>query len=85
MNGKKFLKKPYSIMLTKDHDYDGDGEDSDDDIVAGGQKGGGGDEALYKMLKDLVVKEAKRAKLPALRNFSGNITGRDVYQLPYYD
>lgn len=62
--GKKFLKKPYSIMLTKDHDYDGDGEDSDDDIVAGGQKGGGGDEALYKMLKDLVVKEAKRAKLP---------------------
>ena len=62
--GKKFLKKPYSIMLTKDHDYDGDGDDSDDDIVAGGQKGGGGDEALYKMLKDLVVKEAKRAKLP---------------------
>lgn len=62
--GKKFLKKPYSIMLTKDHDYDGDGEDSDDDIVAGGQKGGGGDEALYKMLKDLVLKEAKRAKLP---------------------
>ncbi len=62
--GKKFLKKPYSIMLTKDHDYDGDGEDSDDDIVAGGQKGGGGDETLYKMLKDLVLKEAKRAKLP---------------------
>ncbi|MCG3166503.1 MAG: ATP-dependent DNA helicase RecQ [Bacteroidia bacterium] len=62
--GKKFLKKPYSIMLTKDHDYDGDGEDSDDDIVAGAQKGGGGDEALYKMLKDLVVKEAKKAKLP---------------------
>lgn len=62
--GKKFLKKPYSIMLTKDHDYDGDGEDSDDDIVAGAQKGGGGDEALYKMLKDLVAKEAKKAKLP---------------------
>ncbi len=62
--GKKFLKNPKSIMLTKDHDYDGDGEDSDDDIVAGGQKGGGGDEALYKMLKDLVLKEAKRAKLP---------------------
>lgn len=62
--GKKFLKKPYPIMLTKDHDYDGDGDDSDDDIVAGGQKGGGGDEALYKMLKDLVVKEAKKAKLP---------------------
>lgn len=62
--GKKFLKDPRSIMLTKDHDYDGDGEDSDDDIVAGGQKGGGGDEALYKMLKDLVLKEAKRAKLP---------------------
>lgn len=63
--GKKFLKNPESIMLTKDHNYDGDGDGDDEEIVVAGRKGGGGgDEALYAMLKDLVLKVAKREKLP---------------------
>ncbi len=62
--GKEFLEKPYSIMLTRDHDYSGVTKDDDDLIVAA--KGGSGavDETLFSMLKDLVKQTAKAKKLP---------------------
>lgn len=62
--GKEYLEKPYSMMLTKDVDYDAISED--DDIVAGG--GGGktaaADETLFAMLKDLRKKIAKQKNVP---------------------
>lgn len=58
--GKEFLKNPYSIMLTKDHNYDQDGSD---DI---GQAGGtaAADNVLFAMLKDLRKSIAKKQNLP---------------------
>ena len=62
--GKKFIEKPYSILLTLDHDY-GASDDTDDDISGGGQKGGSGaDAALFSMLKDLCKQIAKQKSLP---------------------
>ncbi|MBX7180575.1 MAG: DNA helicase RecQ [Bacteroidia bacterium] len=61
--GNAFMKKPYSIMLTRDNDFES--SDEEEDIVAGGaQKGGGGDETLFKLLKDLRKTIAKNQNLP---------------------
>jgi ATP-dependent DNA helicase RecQ len=62
--GKKFMDKPYSVMVTKDHDYEG--TESDDEDVAAGGKGGsaGADEALFGALKDLLKQTANKLKLP---------------------
>jgi ATP-dependent DNA helicase RecQ len=62
--GKAFVKKPNSVMITRDHDYENDG--GDDDInVAGSQKGGiGADPELFAMLKDLCKTIAKQKNLP---------------------
>lgn len=63
--GKKYLDKPYSIMLTKDHDFEGTDKSDDDDIITAGGKGSGAaDEVLYALLKDEVKKIAKAKKLP---------------------
>lgn len=53
-------------MLTKDHDYSGDAEDDEEDIVmAGGQKGGSAlDSTMYSLLKDLVKATATKLNLP---------------------
>ncbi len=61
--GEKFIKKPYSIMIAKDHDYSSAG---DDDVIvnAAGAKGGGGDEKLLAMLKDLRKDISKKEGLP---------------------
>lgn len=64
--GKSFLKKPYSVKFTRDHDYSNSERDhSDDDITVGGKGGGSAaDEVLFAMLKDLVKKTAKAKGLP---------------------
>jgi ATP-dependent DNA helicase RecQ len=64
--GKSFLKKPYSIKFTLDHDFSNSEKDSgDDDIIAGGKgNGAAADEVLFSMLKDLVKKTAKAKGLP---------------------
>lgn len=64
--GYAFLKKPYSVKITRDHDYDNE-DSSDDDSTVGGaaQKvGAGADTALFNMLKDLCKKIAKQKSLP---------------------
>ena len=60
--GHEFLKKPYDLMFTQDHDY----EDSEEDDISIGQAGKGGscDEELFAMLKDLRKKIAKKKNLP---------------------
>lgn len=63
--GKKFLDAPYSIMVTKDHDYEGTESDHDDAASAGGKGGSAGaDEALFAALKDLLKQTANKLKLP---------------------
>lgn len=61
--GRKFLEKPVSFMLTKDHDFRTSDSDDDEAIIAGGQAGAALDQTLYKMLKDLVKQVSKREKL----------------------
>ncbi len=61
--GEKFIKKPYSIMVAKDHDYDNGG--NDDIIVSGkGQKMSGSDPILFSMLKELRKEISHEENLP---------------------
>ena len=60
--GKDFLKKPHSIKFTRDNDFSNAESDHDDEVAGG--KGGGTDEVLYAMLKDLTKKIAKQNNLP---------------------
>ncbi len=66
-SGRAFLKKPHSLMLTKDHDYTGGADDDEEDIVMAGAGGKGGnalDSTMYTLLKDLVKSTAAKLKLP---------------------
>ena len=60
--GKAFFKKPESIKFTHDNDFSNAESDVDDEHLA--SKGGGADEVLYTMLKDLTKKIAKQTNLP---------------------
>lgn len=62
--GEKFLDKPYSMMVTKDHDYEGTEADDDDGAGGGGKGGSGADEVLFAALKDLLKQTAHKLKLP---------------------
>jgi ATP-dependent DNA helicase RecQ len=60
--GKQFLDKPYSFLLTEDHEYN---IDEDDDIIASTQsRGEAADEELFQMLKDLRKKVSKKKNVP---------------------
>ena len=62
--GKDFIKKPYKIMIAKDHDYDHlDEEDLDEERISFG-KDSGTDKTLFAMLKDLRKTMAKKLDLP---------------------
>ncbi len=62
--GRDFLEDPYSIMITKDHDYDQFGGDDEAYSDGGGQKTGTTDKLLFSMLKDLRKKMSKQKDLP---------------------
>ena len=60
--GKKYLDKPESFMMTKDHVYSADGSEN---VVTAGKSGGAvADDNLLKLLKDLRKKEAKKLDVP---------------------
>ena len=59
--GKSFLDKPYSVMLTQNHDYDKLPEDFYD---SGNNKNNSFDEELVKLLKDIRKKVAKEKNVP---------------------
>lgn len=61
--GKKYLDKPYSMMITKDHDYEGT-EGEDEDGGSGNKAGSGSDMVLFAALKDLLKQTAHKLKLP---------------------
>jgi len=60
-NGKDFLKKPASFMMTKDHVYNAE---NDNAIVGAAKVGGIADERLLKQLKDLRKAQAKKIGVP---------------------
>ncbi|WP_200825158.1 ATP-dependent DNA helicase RecQ [Aquimarina sp. AU119] len=61
--GKDFIKKQTSFMMTEDHIYD---ETNDDSIVTAAKSGakGGGDDKLAGMLRDLRKTVAKKLGVP---------------------
>lgn len=61
--GKEFLKSPYSIMLTKNHDYDSN-DDDNETVQSQGSGGGAADTELFKLLKDLRKKMSKQKGVP---------------------
>ncbi len=65
-DGNKFVDEPYSMMVTKDHDYEGSESDDDEDGPSGngGKGGSGADEILFAALKDLLKQTAHKLKLP---------------------
>lgn len=59
--GTKFLKKPYSIMVSLNHQFDEEGGD-DDEVTAEAQASA--DPVLFEMLKELRKKVSKEKNLP---------------------
>lgn len=65
--GNKFIKSPYNIYVTCDHDYSESGNQDDEDdasSMGGGFGSAAGDEALYVQLKGLLKTIAQKEKLP---------------------
>lgn len=60
--GEQYIKHPFSVMVTLDHNYDQEHEDQEAAMPMG--KGGAADEELFAMLKDLRKKVAKKHDLP---------------------
>ena len=75
--GREFNEKPYPVMLTEER-YFAEGVDDDDEAGPGPKAGGGGDQLLLSMLKDLRSDMSKKLKLqpwiifgdPALEDMS---------------
>jgi ATP-dependent DNA helicase RecQ len=81
--GKKFLDKPVSIMITRDHDFEAEEEEEEELAMNGGaQRGAGADEALFAMLKDLVKKVAKKNNLPPYVIFQETSLAEMAIQYP---
>ncbi|MBQ3710485.1 MAG: DNA helicase RecQ [Bacteroidales bacterium] len=62
--GRDFIKKPYAIMLVKDHDYDASDDEEAEAMAMGMSKDSGTDRTLFTMLKDLRKTIAKQNGLP---------------------
>ena len=62
--GKDFIKKPYTLMLVKDHDYDANDDEESEAMAMGMSKDSGTDRTLFTMLKDLRKTIAKQNNLP---------------------
>jgi ATP-dependent DNA helicase RecQ len=59
--GREYIKEPFSIMLTHDHDYD---TVSDDEVSSAGGGTGVVDDELIHILKDLRKQISKKLELP---------------------
>ena len=68
--GHKFIKNPYTVYVTPDHDYNAPSEDDEEELLANaGGASAAGDEALYVQLKSLRRSIATREKIPAYAIF----------------
>jgi len=61
--GEEYLRSPYPVTVTLDHDYDAEEKDAEAVVPMSG-RGGAADEELFSMLKDLRKKVAKQHNLP---------------------
>lgn len=61
--GRKFIKKPFSIYVALNHQFDEDGG-ADEDEAAAGEVQPSADPVLFEMLKDLRKKVSKEKNLP---------------------
>jgi ATP-dependent DNA helicase RecQ len=79
--GEAYLKKPYSIMLAKDHDYE---NPDDEDIITaeGGQRTSTSDKALFAILKDVRKDISKQENLPPYVIFQDPSLGDMAIQYP---
>ncbi len=81
--GHEFIRNPHEITIICDHDYSGNGNHGDDDMVLG--EGGGdaaGDETLYAMLESLRRDLARHANLPPYVLFQENSLKDMTIQYP---
>ena len=62
--GRDFIKKPYPLLLVKDHDYDAADDEEAEAMAMGMSKDSGTDRTLFTMLKDLRKTIAKQNGLP---------------------
>jgi ATP-dependent DNA helicase RecQ len=61
--GHDFLEKPFSVMLTKDHDYEA-AEGDEDFFDTGAAKTSTADQTLFALLKDLRREISRKENLP---------------------
>lgn len=61
--GRDFLEKPFSVMLTKDHDYEA-AEGDEDFFESGAAKTSTADQTLFALLKDLRKEISRKENLP---------------------
>lgn len=61
--GHDFIKNPLSTLVAKDHDYESNSENDGEQIITD-SKGGGTDDTLFGLLKDLRKKVAKQNNVP---------------------
>ena len=80
--GHEFIKKPYSMMLTQDHDFDIAPEEG---VATGGGGTGAVDDELLHILKDLRKKMARELKSSSLCDFPGSFAGRHGHPVPGKD
>ncbi|GLU44189.1 DNA helicase RecQ [Allomuricauda sp. NBRC 101325] len=59
--GEQFMKNPDSFLMTKDHVYS---DTEDENVVTAAKGGGGADDNLLKLLKDLRKREAQKRDVP---------------------
>lgn len=69
--GEKFLKKPVSFKIVLNNLFE-DANEDDEESLSDANTGGGTDERLFEMLKDLRQKEAKKKGLPPFVIFLEN-------------
>jgi len=62
--GLKYIKKPYKIMIAKDHDYLNDDDDDVMTVMGGGGRSDATDKTLFALLKDLRKDISRKENLP---------------------
>jgi ATP-dependent DNA helicase RecQ len=61
-DGTKFLKKPWSVMLVQDHDYEN--PEDEEELLDGANRISTADKTLFALLKDLRKEISRKENLP---------------------
>ena len=77
--GRDFIKKPYPIMLVKDHDYDNVDDEESEAMAMGMSKDSGTDRTLFTMLKDVKLPQGEMEGMRS-EPFFGLPSSPEAYQ-----